>query len=927
MTAGASTGGAQDQSVRIDASPGAADLFAGPGEVRALARTLDWEATPLGSPAAWSPALRIATRAMLDSPFPICLWSGPHYALVYNDAYRRILAAKHPSALGEPGAVVWAEIWEELEAQFAQVRAGGPPVAFEGARFVMARLEGGGTEDAWFDYSLSPLRDEDGTVAAVLNISPETTGRVQVERALEVERARLQDVFRRAPSFIVALRGPDLVYEFVNEAYYQLVGHREILGKPLFEAIPEIRGQGFAEILNRVRESGEAWVGRETPVQLQRQPGGPLETRYLDMVFQPLTDADGARSGVVAHGGDITEQVLARREVERARDRADRLQTLTAALAATTSPLEVADVVMAQGAAAAGAATGVLALRMPSASDDGTFEMVLLRQTGIAAHVSADFARVSENAPSPTATSVRLRESFFLGDGAAVRARFSELAHVWETLGTQALATVPLTVGGEAVGAISFTFTAPRDFSAEDREFFLAFGLQAAQALERARLFGAERTARVRTESLQRITSVLARAQTMADVGHVFSRELTDILDAQTAWVGVLTPDGSAVEAQGWSGYEEGTADAWRHIPIDAGISLSDVVRSATPQWWPTRDALANAYPERAARIRSLKQDGVAVVPILDDGEARDMAGEGRTARAVGGIVVGFRTPQRFDADTRAFFLALAQQCGQAIARARAYEAEQAARIEAEAARRAAESANRAKSEFLAVMSHELRTPLNAIGGYTELIELGIHGPVTDAQRTALARVQSSQRHLLGLIAGVLDYSRVEAGAVAYRIADVPVAEAVAEAETLVAPQLRAKGLGYVWSGAAPGLAVRADREKLQQILLNLLSNAVKFTSAREGEAGRIEVACSEDPSSGGVALHIRDTGDGIAPDKLEAVFEPFVQVDQRLTRPHEGTGLGLAISRDLARGMGGDLTVDSEVGVGSTFTLVLPRA
>src|SRR3954468_15824611 len=115
-------------------------LFAGPGEVRALARTLDWGATPIGWPDGWSPALRIAARAMLDSPFPICLWSGPAYALVYNDAYRRILAAKHPAALGQPGALVWAEIWDEIAAQFEQVRAGGSPIYFENAEFEMARL-------------------------------------------------------------------------------------------------------------------------------------------------------------------------------------------------------------------------------------------------------------------------------------------------------------------------------------------------------------------------------------------------------------------------------------------------------------------------------------------------------------------------------------------------------------------------------------------------------------------------------------------------------------------------------------------------------------------------------------------------------------------------------------------------------------------
>ena len=151
---------------------------------------------------------------------------------------------------------------------------------------------------------------------------------------------------------------------------------------------------------------------------------------------------------------------------------------------------------------------------------------------------------------------------------------------------------------------------------------------------------------------------------------------------------------------------------------------------------------------------------------------------------------------------------------------------------------------------------------------------------------------------------------------------------AVAEAEVLVAPQLRAQGLGYAWSGAAPGLAVRADREKLQQILLNLLGNAIKFTHPRDGTPGRIDVACAiEDGADGArVVIRVRDTGAGIAPDQLERVFEPFVQADQRLTRPHAGVGLGLAISRDLARGMGGELRAESVVGGGSVFTLLLAR-
>jgi PAS domain S-box-containing protein len=807
---------------------GAAALFAGPGEMRSLCRAFDWASTPLGAVEGWPECLRTTAGIVLGSRNPMFLFWGPELVQLYNDAYRPSLGegGRHPRALGARGREFWTDIWETIGPQIEQVMTTGEATWHEDQYLPIER--NGRLDDVWWTYGYSPVRDEEGRVAGTLVVCQETTRRVLDERererllaetaiaerraasilgrvsdehltmdaefriltlnaaaeralgktedelrgrshweafpasvgseaereyrrvmegrveahfthhyvgegydrlleidayptddggmalfwrdvterrraedalresearyrtlfesldegfcvievlfddagrphdyrfveanpafeaqtgltsavgrrmrelapeheahwfeiygrvartgepvrfeapaealgrwydayafrvgrpeerkvailfkdvsaakaaererdrllaALEVERARLQQVFQRAPSFIVAFRGPEQVYEFVNEAYYQLVGHRDILGKPLLEAIPEIRGQGFVEILERVRQTGEPWVGRETPVQLQRTPGAELETRYLDMVFQALTEADGTRSGVVAHGSDVTAHVHARREVER----------------------------------------------------------------------------------------------------------------------------------------------------------------------------------------------------------------------------------------------------------------------------------------------------------LLAESER--------------------------------------------------------ARAEAEGARAEAEAANRSKSEFLAVMSHELRTPLNAIGGYAELMEMGIRGPVTPQQREDLHRIQTSQRHLLGLINEVLNYAKIETGSVHYEVADVPLREALAAAELLVAPQARAKGLTLVVADSPPGLAARADAEKLRQILVNLLSNAVKFTDG----GGRVEIAAAAEAAR--VRIAVADTGVGIAADKLGAIFDPFVQVRADLTRPHEGTGLGLAISRDLARGMGGDLTVESAPGAGSTFTLTLPRA
>ena len=230
-------------------------------------------------------------------------------------------------------------------------------------------------------------------------------------------------------------------------------------------------------------------------------------------------------------------------------------------------------------------------------------------------------------------------------------------------------------------------------------------------------------------------------------------------------------------------------------------------------------------------------------------------------------------------------------------------------------------AASQAKSEFLASMSHELRTPLNAIGGYAELLALGIRGPLNSEQAQDIARIRRSQQHLLTLIQDVLNFAKVDAGQTEYHITAVPVDEALKDTESMIAPQILAKGLHYSYKGVGKTTAVLADPEKMQQIVLNLLTNAVKFTE----EGGSITL--SSELSGKCVDILVADTGPGISAEKLKKIFDPFVQAERRLNQPVQGVGLGLAISQDLARAMDGQVTVESAVGKGSTFTLTLPRA
>jgi signal transduction histidine kinase len=564
-------------------------IFAGPGEMRALCRAFDWSTTALGPVESWPLSLRTIAQVVLDSPTPMFLWWGPELTQIYNDAYRPSLGAsgRHPQALGMRGRECWTDIWEAIGPQIERVMSGGPPTWHEDQYLPIER--NGRLEDVWWTYSYSAVRADDGSIAGTLVVCQETTSRVRAERerarllhALDIERTRLATVFQQAPAFLAVLRGENHVFELANDSYYQLVGHRELIGRPIAEALPEVRDQGFFALLDQVLKTGEAFVGREVSVLLARTPGDAPEERFVDFVYQALVEADGTRSGVIAHGYDVTEQVSARREVER----------------------------------------------------------------------------------------------------------------------------------------------------------------------------------------------------------------------------------------------------------------------------------------------------------LLHESER--------------------------------------------------------ARADAEHARAAAVQADLAKSQFLANMSHELRTPLNAIQGYAQLIDLGIHGPVTVEQRESLARIDRAQRHLLGLVNDVLNFTRMGAGRVEYDVQVVDVADVVADVLPLVEPQLAQKRIdvevrlsteGAADVVAEPAARVWADYEKLGQIFLNLLSNATKFTPP----GGHIVVSFTtrEDGSAPPDVAYFRvaDTGIGIPRDRLDAIFEPFVQVRTDYARGTGGTGLGLAISRDLARGMGGDLRVRSEEGKGSTFTVALRRA
>jgi signal transduction histidine kinase/ActR/RegA family two-component response regulator len=314
-----------------DESRGSLEFLAGGGEMGERIRAYPWSKTALDHPQTWPQGLRTALRVLLTTQHPVFIFWGPEHLCFYNDAYSRSIGPeKHPAMLGAPGREWWGEIWTIIGPQIEQVLRGGAATWHENQLVPIIRH--GRLQDVYWTYSFGPIdeRDAPNGVGGVLVICTETTQQVLTERRLAAERESFAQLFEQAPSFMAVLRGPEHRFELVNPGYMRLIGHREVLGKTVAEALPEAVPQGYVELLDEVYRSGKAYSASGARYVPQRSPEEPQVERYVDFVYQPIIDADGSVSGVFVEGFDTTSRIVADMALQDADRRKDEFLAMLA---------------------------------------------------------------------------------------------------------------------------------------------------------------------------------------------------------------------------------------------------------------------------------------------------------------------------------------------------------------------------------------------------------------------------------------------------------------------------------------------------------------------------------------------------------------------------------------------------------------------
>ncbi|HEU0051527.1 MAG TPA: ATP-binding protein [Longimicrobium sp.] len=811
-----------------------------------------------------------------------------------NDFYHRFLDGKWR----RPGSIVghaFPEFLPDFESAgvaeiFERVRTTGEPL--EIPEFEFRGFERGTT---WFRWTLKPLPEGDGAPRYLLLLVVEITEEVRARRAAEAERRALYDVLSTLPVGVLVAEAPSGRTIYLNPAGAALGGRsrQELLADEVGEYTDRWRafrptGEPYAPHELQIARAVAGDATRDQEVVL-RLPDGRERTMLVSGV--PIRDATGAvdRGMVVFY--DITERLaLERALVERTREaenaaseaalRAEESRALREIARALVSEPEPDRVLR----MAVRAALELLGARGAS--------VYIPRPDGERFHVGPALGMLAEMDGRDFTVEGSVLQRVMADDRAFL---FNSLDEVPATspalpqmraLGVRGLLFVPMRAFGRLLGVMN---AVNRDggFTPEHEALLQALADSAALAVHNAKVLADERRRAEESRALLAAAEALASTLDPDAVMERIAQVATELAHADGAGVTMFTDESRERTTMAAA---VGVLAPFRGVASPARGTLSgEVAAAGVPR--RVRTSQLPGHPSAEA-LRALGVEHDAMVPLR---AGDDVVG-------VLGVVRGPEAEPFDDEDVRMLSL-LAGQAAQAVRNARLYSA--------------AQVASRAKTDFMAMMSHELRTPLNALEGYAALLEDGIYGEINEAQARALGRMRVARRHLMALIDQVLDLARVESGARHVEIEPVDVDELVEQTAESLRGAAAARGLAYRVETGGAG-TTRTDPGMLRQILTNLVGNAAKFTD-------RGEVVVRVRREEGRVVLEVSDTGPGIPPEHLERIFEAFYQVDPSTTRKEGGSGLGLALSREFARLLGGDLSVRSAPGEGSTFTVWLP--
>jgi PAS domain S-box-containing protein len=871
-----------------------ARIFAGPGEMRARCRAFAWEATPLGPVETWPQSLRTAVGTTLASAFPgIVLW-GPELVQIYNDSYIPFLGVKHPWGLGLPTRVCWPEVWSFNEGIYERVLAG-ETVSFQDQLYRLLRHgPDAPPNEVFITVCYTAIPAESGAPGGVLANLFDTTRdvaarRLQAELAesearhrLALDAARLGtwdwDVATRRVVFDPLVRDlfgfPDDAPRSLDEMLAGRVhpDHAGAVAAALAGATaPADDGRYQAEFRVVRPDGSERWAAAAGLMLFENGGGERRPVRMIgtvqDITLRKRTEDERrrAREAAVAYAAELERANRDLHETNRSLEEARQaLESSNLQLAEQQMEMELANQQLQDNAA------------------ELELQAEALDEANAAIRTSeARFRDVLEQAPVAVAvlegpehryTLVSPRYARSPGGGRrllglTVREAFPEI----EAQGFPAVMDRVYRTGEPFFAAEREVWLDIDRDGTPERHFF-DIGYQPLRD-------GDGEVYAVASVAVDVTGQVLARRAEEAarKAAERAEQHLTRTFEQAPVAIAVL----------------EGPAHVFTlaNPPYRALVGGRELLGLGVREAFP--ELAGQGIYEMIARTYALGEPVVAEERRLTFRRWPEAPAEER--------VLNFTYQPLRDARGQVYAVA-----------AVAIDVTDQVR-----GREMAETANRAKAEFLANMSHELRTPLNAIAGYADLLLLGVRGELSSGQRGDVERMRRSGQHLLSLINDILNFAKIEAGQLRYQMEAVPVASLLADLEVLVGPQVEQRGLAYRSLLHDSGTTAWADAEKTRQVLLNLVTNAVKFTEP----GGAITVSC--EMADGGVRIRVADTGRGIPADQQARIFDPFVQVDRHLTAESQ-QGVGLAISRDLARGMGGDLSVESAPGEGSTFTLRL---